>query len=693
MLPFARFRVFLILAGSAIAAVAQVRLNVSPTTATLRVGNEQQFSVSVAGSTENAVTWSVGGVVGGNATVGTISTGRYLPPAAVPAPNTVTVTVTHRATGTFVDIPVTILNPYPMLASVLPAHIHTGPFALTVNGSGFVNGAKVTMGNLAVTTTYVSATRLIVAGTLDASARGALDLSVTNPDPGWVSSAAALRVELNPNESWSPRVTAGAAARFLEQTAFGPDRASITEVQRLGLEEWIEAQFSEPASSYQNPEMINTSLAPVQARFFTNAVHGRDQLRQRVAFALGQIWVVSGSVVSRPDRLVPYLRILQKNAFGNYRDLMRDVTLSPAMGDYLNLVNNVKGDAARGIRPNENYARELMQLFTIGTEAINPDGTYVLDAAGARVPAYTQTDIQEFARALTGWTYPTAPGGRPAARNPARYDGPMVAWEPNHDSGAKKLLGSMVLPANQTAAADLEGVLDNLFYHPNIGPFVCRNLIQHLVKSNPTPDYLKRVVDAFNNTGGVRGDMRAVIRAILLDPEARWRDSDAQLSATEGHLREPVVWIASLLRALGALVNDTNGLASRGAALGQNIFYPPTVFNYYMPGHRLPGSQLLAPEFQILSPATALERANLVNTLIYGSLGAGVVVIPENYTTRALSPNDLLDEVDLVLFHGQMPPDMRRIILQAVIETSGEKAKAQAALYLAASSGYYAVQQ
>jgi len=678
---------------AATTATAQIKLAVTPTRATLRVGNEQQFSVTVTGTTDTAVVWFVNGVLGGNSTVGTVSTGRYLPPAAMPEPNTVTVTVMHRTTETYVDIPVTILNPYPMLASVLPARLSAGPFALTINGSNFVKGAVVKMGDTALETTYVSSTRLTAAAVLGKSGPTRMPLTVTNPDPGSVTSTA-LGVEVNYQKSFTPRVTETAAARFLEQAAFGPEPASIEEVQRLGFEAWIDAQFQEPISPYQAPGMINTSLGPVQARFYTNAVHGSDQLRQRVAFALGQIWVVSGSVASTPQRLVPYLRILQNRAFGNCRDLMRDITLNPAMGDYLNMVNNVKGDTARGTRANENYARELMQLFTIGTVMMAGNGEAQVDSSGQPVPTYTQADIQEFARALTGWTYPTQSGARPAARNPAWYDGPMEAWEANHDTGAKKLLLGATLPAGQTAAADLEGVLDNLFYHPNIGPFLCRNLIQHLVKSNPSPAYLQRVVDAFNGGGNSdRGDLQRVVRAILLDPEARAGDDNAIPEVDGGHLREPAVWVASLLRALGALVNDTNGLASRGSVLGQNVHYPPTVFNYYMPGYKLPGSDLLGPEFQLLSPATALERANQVNAIIYGSLGAGTVISTDRYTTLAYSPNDLLDEIDVVFFHGQMPAELRRIILQAVIETAGERAKAQAALYLAASSSYYAVQR
>jgi uncharacterized protein (DUF1800 family) len=369
------------------------------------------------------------------------------------------------------------------------------------------------------------------------------------------------------------------------------------------------------------------------------------------------------------------------------------MTLCPAMGDYLNLVNNAKADPARGTRPNENYARELLQLFTVGTDLLNPDGTYKLDSEGKRIPTYTQKDIQEFSRALTGWTYPTQPGRAPAARNPAYYNGLMVPWEASHDTDAKVLLGGLEVPGGRLAEQDLNTVVDNVFFHPNIAPFVCKNLIQHLVKSNPSPAYMERVVRTFEGNPVERGDLREVIRAILLDPEARAGDENPQPGAEDGHLREPALWLAALMRALGAMVNDTNTLAGRAAALGQNVHYPPTVFNYYMPGFQIPGTKLLGPEFQILTPTTALDRANQVNAIIYGSLGAGSYIDLNGWANLANSPNDLVDEIDAVFFHGQMPNEMRRILLEAVIGTAGERAKAQAALYLAASSAYYAVQR
>jgi len=442
--------------------------------------------------------------------------------------------------------------------------------------------------------------------------------------------------------------------------------------------------------------MIDVSNAPVQARFFTNAVHGRDQLRQRMAFALHKIWVVSGVDINSPPRLIPYLRIFGDLAFDNYRDLMRKVTLNPAMGEYLDMRNNVKANPTRGTLPNENYAREFMQLFNIGLYQLNPDGSRKLDAAGAPIPTYDQSTIGEFARVYTGWTYPTMPGAVPRAFNPAYYQGDMVAWEPNHDTGAKTLLNGVSLPGGQTANQDLEAALDNVFHHDNVGPFIGKNLIQQLVSSNPSPAYVARVAAAFADNGlGVRGDMKAAIKAILLDPEARAGDGDPMPNAVDGHLKEPVFFFAQTLRGLGALVNDSNTLAARGSAMGQNVFYPASVFSYFSPFFTAPNTGgLRGPEFQIHTRTSAIERANQINTLVYGNYGAGATVDFTPWVTLAATPSALADELGRVFLFGQMPQAFRDELLSAISGTTGSALnKARAGLYVTLTSGYYSVKK
>jgi uncharacterized protein (DUF1800 family) len=590
---------------------------------------------------------------------------------------------------------------------VSPTNVPVGPFTITVNGSGFVPGAQVLDGGTPMITTYISSTRLTASGaSFPAETGWKIPIAVKNPDPGSATSTDVISIVVGPS-SGTHILGANVAAHFLDQAAFGPDAATLDHVQTVGLEGYLQEQFAAPISPYPDPATTGFGINQVQARFFTNAVHGQDQLRQRVAFALGQIMVVSAITERTPTQLVPYLGILQKDAFVNFRTLMNDVTLSPTMGEYLNMVNNDKANATTGTRANENYARELMQLFTIGLSQLNLDGTLKLDASGNAIPTYDQTTIQNFAKVYTGWTYPTKPGAVLRMHNPAYYGGPMVPFESNHDTTSKTLLNGLVLPAGQTAEQDLQAALDDIFNHPNAGPFIGKQLIQHLVSSNPSPAYVARVASVFNDNGaGVRGDLQAVIRAILLDPEARQGDNGpftgGLSDVPSAHLREPVFVVASILRGLGALVNDTNNLTAQAANLGQVLFTPPSVFNYFAPGYHIPaditpGMSLLGPEFQLDSPSNAVTRYNMVNTMIYGSLGNGAVIDLTGFSNLASDPQALVDAVNQMFMDGQMPSQVQTALLGAVNAITGtsaavNKARAQAAIYLAVSSSYYNVE-
>ncbi|MBZ5634295.1 MAG: DUF1800 domain-containing protein [Acidobacteriia bacterium] len=687
-------------------AYAQIAVTVSPSPAAVHLGTFLQFSANVSGTSSRGVTWSL--APSGTAS-GTISPGgRYTPPAVMPVPNTVTVTATSTASPTTsTSVTVTLLNPYPELASASPANIPVGVSTITLNGSGFAPGAHAIAGGTPLATTFVSSTRLTATVVSFSIEQGwTIPIVVENPDPGSAKSADVVSVVVGPSSG--PHVVgANVAAHFLDQAAFGPDAATLEHVETVGLEEYLKEQFAAPISPYPDPATTGFGINQVQARFFTNAVHGQDQLRQRVAFAWGQIFVVSAIEENTPTQLVPYLGILQKDAFANFRTLMKDVTLSPTMGEYLDMRNNDKADPTRDTRANENYARELMQLFTIGLSQLNLDGTLKLDAAGNPIPTYDQTTIQNFAKVYTGWTYPTRPGAVLQKHNPAYYIGPMVPFESNHDVTSKTLLNGFVLPAGQTAGQDLEAALDNIFNHPNVGPFIAAQLIQHLVGSNPSPAYVARVASIFNDNGsGVRGDLQAVIRAVLLDPEARQGDNgpfaDGPASAPSSHLREPVFVVASILRGLGALVNDTNRLTALATNLGQTIFLPPTVFNYFAPGYHVPaqftsGISLLGPEFQLDSPSNAVARFNMVNSMIYGNLGTGTVIDFTPFSSLAGNPQALVDAISQAFMYGQMPPKVQTALLGAINAIAGSsaavnKARAQAAIYVAVSSSYYNVE-
>ena len=675
-----------------------ITVTVSPSGANVRAGNTLQFSVAVLGTPNTGVAWRVNGVAGGNSTVGTITAaGLFQAPATLPNPNTVSVQALSAADGqTTGTSTVTLQNPVPVVTALSPSTIGLGAFTITVSGSKFVSGAQVLFGGTALSTTFVSASQLTATGTATAAQLGGVTVTVENPDPGAVVSTTS-KVATVTN---SPAVSAAAAVRFLEQATFGPTPQLVTQVQQTGFTSFLTDQFNAPSSTLPDPASTVNSLAPTQQLFFTNALTGQDQLRQRVALALSEIWVVSGNTIP-PQGMAPYMRLLFEDAFGNYRTLMNDVTLSPAMGRYLDMVNNDKPDPVAGTHANENYAREFLQLFTLGTWLLNQDGSLKQDAQGKPIPTYDQNTIQALARAFTGWTYPTQPGSTLQKHNPPDWLGPMEALDSNHDMVSKTLLNGTTLPAGQTAVADLNGALDNIFNHPNLPPFISKQLIQHLVMSNPRAAYIKRVADIFvsgtyNGIGsGQRGDLRAVIAAILLDPEARRGDDPTMAVSTDGHLREPILYIANLLRAFNA-TSDGVAPVNFSASFSENPLRPPSVFNFFPPDFPIPGTTLLGPEFNLQTTATTLLRINFVNSFVFGSLGSGTTVDFSSYASLASSPNQLLDTLNTLLLHGTMSSSMRASILSAMqaVPSGSTQALTQAktAIYLTASSSQYQTQ-
>jgi uncharacterized protein (DUF1800 family) len=490
------------------------------------------------------------------------------------------------------------------------------------------------------------------------------------------------------------------AERFLDQATWGPTPADIQYLQQKGFTKWLNEQFLMQPSDLPDQPLLdangktNTDFTPLQRAFFENAVNGPDQLRQRVAFALSEIWVVSAVTVRSAYAYAPYHRLFIQNAFGNYRDLMKAVTLSPAMGYYLNMANNNKGNPARGTAANENYARELMQLFTIGLTQLNPDGTPQLDVNGNPLPTYSQAVVTNTARALTGWTYPTAPEATAKANNPAYYIGQMIPVETNHDMNSKVIIGGTYLPPNQTAEQDLDGVLDALMQQPTMAPFISRQLIQHLVTSNPSPAYVQRVSSVFSDNGsGVTGDMRAVITAILTDPEARAGDDPSLPGyANFGHLREPVIFLTNILRAFNAQLTPASVIYNYANALGQNLFFPATVFSYYSPLYTLEDGTP-APEFQIYSTQTAATRANVVATIIYGTLDKNTKLDYSEFLPYGNDVPTLLDHIAYVFLHHSMSPQLQQEATIAASAVTTPLARVQAALYIVLTSGEYQVIQ
>jgi uncharacterized protein (DUF1800 family) len=589
------------------------------------------------------------------------------------------------------------MNPVPIVSGASPASIPVGTFTLTVTGSEFVSGAQVMFGGLALTTTFVSSTQLTATGTATAGQVGTVTVTVSNPNPGSAGSTTSAPVQV----TLATVVSAAAAVRFLEQSTFGPTPALITQVQASGFIPFLTSQFTATQSTYPDPAVGVTSITPTAQIFFTNAMSNPDQLRQRVAFALSQIFVTSNVTVP-PQGMAPYLRTLSADAFTNYRTIMQDVTLSPAMGLYLNMVDNDKPNTTNGTHANENYSRELMQLFTLGLNLINSDGSLQLDGNGNPIPTYSQAQVTAFANAYTGWTYPTMPGGTLVIHNPQYFLGPMVLFESNHDLAGKTLLEGTVLAAGQTGTQDLAGALDNIFNHPNMPPFVSALLIQHLVTSNPSAAYISRVANVFQ-TGtfqgigsGTRGDMQAVIAAILLDPEARRGDDPTTTVATDGHLREPILYITNLLRAFGA---TTDGLQPVNYAtnMGESPMRSGSVFNFFPPNYIIPGTTMLGPEFDIQTTATALVRINFVNSFAFNTLGPGTTVSFTTWANMASNPSAMIDALNALLLHGTLSAASKAAILTAVnavpAGTNQNLLQAETAIYLIASSSQYQVER
>jgi uncharacterized protein (DUF1800 family) len=346
--------------------------------------------------------------------------------------------------------------------------------------------------------------------------------------------------------------------------------------------------------------------------------------------------------------------------------------------------------------PNENFARELLQLFTIGTELLNSDGSVRRGADGNPLPAYTQSTVAAFARVFTGWTYAPAPGTVSRLANPPYFNALMQAVDSLHDMDAKTLLNGVTLPAGQSATKDLDDALQNIFQHPNVGPAIAKRLIRSLVTSNPSAAYVQRVVQVFNsNSSGVRGDLRAVVRAVLLDPEARAGDPPATPSPAFGYLREPVLYIAATIRAMGGSVRTPNILAGFGSKMDQLVLYPPSVFGYYSSTYVIPGTNLTGPEFNIFHPTSAVEHANFIYAF---TMGAGTMSVDLDLSKLQALAGDsdaLLQLLSRAFLRGTMSEGMKNVIRPAILAypASLSMLRVQSALYLTASSPHFEVQR
>jgi uncharacterized protein (DUF1800 family) len=532
-----------------------------------------------------------------------------------------------------------------------------------------------------------------------------LRLSATD---GALSSFADLAVVASPSvDAW----------RLVQQSTFGPTLAFATIAQNSGASAYVDWQIAQAPSGYPSYapfpsdrpstctgacDRDNYSLYLPQRHFFTNALYANDQLRQRVALALHKIIPLT---TQQPSQLVPYLNIFRNNALGDYRVLLREMSRNVAMGVYLDMITSTR------TRPNENYAREILQLFSVGTDLLNPDGTKQLDGSGMVLPTYTQAEVDGFTKVFTGWTFPPQITGATGTLVP-NYTSPMVQRTPEsnyHDSGDKLLLRNQTVPGGGTTLNDFEVAHNVIFDHPNVGPFIGKQLIQQLVTSNPTPAYVTRVTNVFNNDGtGRRGNLAAVVKAILIDPEAR---GNLPTDPDYGHLKEPILFMLNILRAFDA--RSFNGATTSDGYLnpqvqnmGQDLFRPPTVFSYFPFDYEVPGHIGLAgPEFGILSATTALRRANFVNTIVFNGIQPNTGANPNapvgtsltllNLYTLAGDPPRLVDEVNMRLLNGAATTQIRTSMITAVaaVPMTNPRLRVQQAIYLAATSHQFQVQR
>jgi uncharacterized protein (DUF1800 family) len=481
------------------------------------------------------------------------------------------------------------------------------------------------------------------------------------------------------------------------QSTFGPTTAQIERVKQIGYDAWITEQFNTPSmdthwayvtvrggpigkAPLRADEPFGQSVLDIMESVWTQAIKGPDQLRQRTTFALSQIFVISMVQDMTGAPPAAYYDMLSRNAFGNFRTLLEEVSTHPTMGKYLSHIGNLKEDPATGRLPDENYAREVMQLFSIGLWELNEDGTRRKDASGKDIPTYGAADINGMAKVFTGWGL-EGPNGENSFFEPLSGEfsnKPMKQYAAYHSTSEKRFLGT-VIPAGTNGEETLRIALDALFNHRNTGPFIGKQLIQRLVTSNPSPAYVSRVARAFANNGaGVRGDMKAVLRAILTDPEAR--DASKLNDPQWGKLREPVLLFSAWLRAFDAQPSEDSGPNSGRYAiwntsspteLGQMFLAAPSVFNFYRPGYAPPGEiirrGLTAPEFQITHATSVAGYANFIGDRV--NFGYNGVFVRDNYATeRALAnnPGALMDHLNILLTAGQMSAATRNSILPAI---------------------------
>jgi len=681
-------------------ATATGQLVLSAQAKELRPGGSTPLTLSDTRTFPKTISWQLSCGTASESACGTIdvSTSIYTAPNSPPAGNQVTITAS-APDGENAELIITLDNPIPEITAISPSSVAVGTSVVTIDGSGFVPGsvAQIESGQGSLSNIEVkSSTTLTATLAVPVYASGDVEMAIANPGPGAnASSPASVAIS-------SGAVSYDAAVRFLRQATFGPTPDSIAQVQQIGFAAFIDKQFSEPASLYPWDEWDRYTYTPSFAcNMLFNAVNGPDQLRQRMSFALSQIIVASslGSKVN-VNAFPTWDNVLQRDALSTYPQLLTDALQSYALGVYLDNIDNLV--TSPNEHASQNLGRELLQLFTIGPYRLNMDGSIQKDADGVPIPNYSPDVIDGVSRMITGWrgAYTAGPQGQGQNAQPLFSPG----W--GHDESAKHLLNGFISLPGQSAPQDMQTLVNVIASNASFAPFISRRLIQEFVTSNPSPGYVERVARVFANDGtGTVGNLKAVIKAILLDPEARSGDNDP-VDSQFGHVQEPFLYFAGILRATGTQIGnvgpssthyecaaDNDAVQQWLSKAGQLPFHAPSVFNFYQFTNKLPDSNTYAPEMQIMTDSTVFARMDFLSDLLFGSseLSNDHIQDEQWQAVAQTAPSQLVADLSHYMMGETLDASTREEIASAVeaIPPADADIRIRQAIFLIAATGQY----
>lgn len=585
--------------------------------------------------------------------------------------NTLQIAVENPAPGATTSDSVAVPVFFPSF-TVVPNTFKGGRLNITLSDASFPPGAVITLDGKPLTITGQSATSIAASGYLEPWKTGSVVVGVLRPDGG-----AALSEQVIPIAATA--VTYETAARFMTQVGFGPRPDLVEHVQQVGLDAFLTEQLQQPAIDYprdfHNPH-----------NYLRYATQGPSVLKLRLAWALQSFIATQGIFLQQSTD--PIERKFERDSVGNFRQLLSDVSTDTSIGLLLNLAGNA-ASSDPSVHPNQNFARELMQLFTLGPILLNDDGSPKLDAAGFQIPTYDQATVLDLSRAFTGWVLATPVDPYYSAYG-VDWSQPLVANEGLHDHGAKTLFGSVHLPAGQTAGQDAAAALDAIFAQPSLPPYISRIFIQRLVKSSPSPSYVQRIARVFEDDGkGVRGNLAAVVRAIVLDPEARAGDTTP--SPDDGFLQDPLLFETFAMSVSGTKTADDQFRYYPGE-LGEPFWFAPTVFAYFSPSYIIPGTAINSPEFQIFNNILAIQRSDA----LWGMINGGPGFVPDDSSWIFSNFTDvpsIVEAANHLLYYGRMTAEQKMAILDYCnsLDPSDPRQKLRSALFLALNSDSYNV--